>query len=137
MDARLTPEARRERLLLAQLLLFWSSLSSPLSFPQPELGPPWAMKSLGVHVDLGLSPCLGVTLVSPLSVLGFGGAERKKSAPFCYKRLLKCRREARSQDTDPILPRGFRGCIGMSAQGRGLTGRGRRTGKSGPPPPTF
>lgn len=62
--------------------------------PSPSRRSPLVTQSPDVRAHLRLPTCPGVTLFSSLSVFGFGGTERRKSAPLCYQRL--CNRGGRT-----------------------------------------
>lgn len=62
--------------------------------PSPSWRSPLVTQSPDVRAHLRLPTCPGVTLFSSLSVFGFGGTERRKSAPLCYQRL--CNRGGRT-----------------------------------------
>lgn len=62
--------------------------------PSPSRRSPLVTQSPDVRAHLRLPTCPGVTLFSSLSVFGFGGTERRRSAPLCYQRL--CNRGGRT-----------------------------------------
>lgn len=89
--------------------------------PSPSRRSPLVTQSPDVRAHLRLPTCPGVTLFSSLNVFGFGGTERRKSAPLCYQRL--CNRGGRTSFlgatgtlTDPAAE--LRKPVGKGTSGR-------------------